>query len=83
MKLLITTFFLLLLSLNTLVAQNFELVDSKVSLYPKHYASAEALAAQIEKDFSSETDKVRAIYKWLTLNINYDIEAFYNLNKMV
>ena len=78
MKLLTTTFFLLFLSLNTLVAQNFELVDNKVSLYPKHFASAEALAAQIEKDFSSETDKVRAIYKWLTLNINYDIEAYYN-----
>lgn len=77
MKLLITTFFLILLSLNSLVAQNFELVDSKVSLYPKHYASAEDLAAQIERDFSSETDKVRAIYKWLTLNINYDIETYY------
>jgi hypothetical protein len=74
----IFTFILLLLSLNTIVAQNFELVDNKVSLYPKHYASAEALAAQIENDFSSETDKVRAIYKWLTLNINYDIETYYN-----
>lgn len=77
MKLLITTFFLFFF-LTTIVAQNFELVDSKVSLYPKHYASAESLAAQIEKDFSSEIDKVRAIYKWLTLNINYDIETYYN-----
>jgi len=74
----IFTFFLLFLSLNPLVAQNFELVDSKVSLYPKHFASAEALATQIEKDFSTEIDKVRAIYKWLTLNIDYDIEAYYN-----
>lgn len=71
------TFIFLCFSLSTLCAQNFELVDSRVSLYPKKYASAEALAEQIETDFSSDVDKVRAIYKWLTLNVDYDIEAYY------
>ena len=61
-----------------LQAQNFNAVDQKVKQYPKHFATAEQFAATIEKDFTSDSDKVRAIYTWLTHNITYDLEKFYN-----
>ena len=69
----ILTFISFLLS-----AQNFKAVDEKVRLYPKKFASAERLAEQINTDFSSDTEKVRAVYTWLATNISYDLERFYN-----
>lgn len=57
-------------------SQDFQHVDDKVKLYPKRFGSAEQLAAQIEKDFSDETDRVRAIYTWITHHISYDMEAY-------
>ncbi len=61
----------------TFQAQNFKVVDLKVNSYPKHYASAQSLAAQIEKDFTTDSDKARAIFTWLSKNISYDIQRFY------
>lgn len=58
-------------------AQNFEAVDQKVRLYPKKFASAERLAEHIHKDFSKDSEKVRAVYTWLATNISYDLERFY------
>lgn len=67
--------FLLLLifgGANPLLAQDFDRVDAVIQLYPKQAESAEALAAFINRDFSSDADKVRAIYGWLINNIAYD-----------
>ena len=58
-------------------AQDFDVVDQKVGLYPKQYASANQLAEQIAKDFTNDFDKARAIYTWLTLNISYDLGTLY------
>jgi len=58
-------------------AQDFDIVDQKVGLYPKQYASANQLAEQIAKDFTNDFDKARAIYTWLTLNISYDLGTLY------
>jgi transglutaminase/protease-like cytokinesis protein 3 len=77
MKLLLTSL-LLCITFTTSQAQNFDVVDNKVRLYPKRYASADALATQIEKDFTKDIDKVRAVYTWLALNISYDLETLYN-----
>ena len=62
--------------------QNFNEVDSKARLYPA-YTSAEAIANQINKDFNSDIEKVRAIYTWLTSNISYDVQALYNGNSRI
>ena len=77
------TSILVLFSCITLQAQNFEAVDMKVNSYPKHYASAESLASQIEKDFTTDSDKARAIFTWLSKNIRYDLERFYKGNTKV
>ena len=72
MKLFIT---LLLVCISSfLQAQNFKAVDEKVRTYPKNIVSSEQLAAQIEHDFSTDIDKVRAIYTWLATNITYDLD---------
>ncbi len=58
-------------------SQNFEEVDRKVNSYPA-FITTEAIANQINKDFTSDINKVRAIYTWLTANISYDVQALYN-----
>jgi transglutaminase/protease-like cytokinesis protein 3 len=61
-------------------SQNFEKVDSIVSKYAR-FSKVEDLANQIEKDFSSDANKSRAAFFWLTKNIRYNLREFYNPNK--
>lgn len=56
------------------IAQNYKIVDSIVSNYPSSYSKPERLAKQITTDFSSDLDKVRAVYYWITNNVAYDYE---------
>lgn len=62
----------------TAFAQNYSKVDQIVLKYPKHFDSTEDLAERIEKDFSSDRDKARAIFSWMAFNIDYDFNAFLN-----
>ena len=59
-------------------AQKYNAVDNIVLKYPKKFATTEDLAERIEKDFSSDYDKARAIYSWIAFNIKYDFAAFQN-----
>ena len=68
---------LLLLLNSTLYSQEFKNVDAKVLNYSR-FSKVENLANQIEKDFSTDIDKVRAAFFWLTKNIRYDLKEFYN-----
>ncbi len=77
MKLLLSILFLCI-TLTNINAQNFDNVDSRVSLYPNRYASANQLADQITKDFKSDIDRVRAVYTWLAINVSYDLKTLYN-----
>ena len=61
-------------------SQNFEKVDAVVINYPP-FSKAEDLANQIEKDFSSDADKSRAAFFWLTKNIRYNLKELYNPTK--
>ena len=61
-------------------SQNYSKVDAKVKRYPK-FNSAQKLANQIDKDFTSDADKIRATFIWLTENIRYDLKEFYNPTK--
>lgn len=69
-------FFCFFITLN-LPAQNFSNIDSRVKKYPK-YNSPEKLANKIAKDFKKDSEKVRAIYIWLTSNVRYDLNEYYN-----
>jgi len=58
-------------------AQDFTSIFEKTNDY-RNIHSASALAKQIEKDFTSDENRVKAIFCWLTSNINYDLDEFYN-----
>lgn len=57
-------------------AQTAAEVDSIIKLYPKSASSATRLADRINKDFTTQFSKARAIYTWVALNIGYDDQLF-------
>lgn len=59
-------------------SQKFNSVDIIVLKYPKHFETPRQLADQIQKDFTSENEKARAIYTWMALNISYDVKTWLN-----
>lgn len=61
--------------INSLYSQKYNAIDSIVLKYPD-FGSPEKLAERIQKDFTSEHDKARAIYSWIALNIDYDLKTF-------
>jgi len=61
----------------TTQAQDYSSVDAKVKQYPA-YTSAQRLANKINSDFTKDGDKIRATFRWLTLNIKYDLKEYYN-----
>jgi len=60
------------------VAQDYERVDASIELYPNSFNSVEELSSFISRDFTSEEDKVRAIYTWIITNVAYDPEEYKN-----
>lgn len=61
-------------------AQNYEQVDATIQLYPKSFENPEQLSKFISRDFSSEEDKVRAIYSWIVNNIAYEPKEYKQFN---
>lgn len=59
------------------VAQDYSQVDQIVSNYPKSFSKAQDLAEKINKDFTKEDEKARAIFYWIATNIKYDVKAYY------
>lgn len=74
MKLFLPFFLFTIITVN---AQNFSTVKSKVDQYPK-LTSVDNLAKLISEDFSSDKNRVKAAFYWITHNIRYDLAAFYN-----
>lgn len=73
---------LLLLITSFGYSQNFTKIDNIVKLYPK-YTTPEQLAEKINKDFIDDVSKVRAAFRWLTYNIRYDLEEYYQPKKVI
>ena len=69
--------FLFLLVSITTNSQDFTKVDSLVLEYPR-FSKVENLASKIEQDFSTDKDKARAAFFWLTKNIRYNLKEYYN-----
>ena len=61
-------------------AQNYQQVDATIQLYPKEFDAPEQLSKFISRDFSSEEDKVRAIYTWIVNNIAYEPKEYKQFN---
>ncbi len=77
-KIFFTFLFLNLLFSSGIYSQKYNSVDSIVLKYPKHFKSRKELGNQIQKDFTSEYDKSRAIFTWMALNISYDVKSWLN-----
>jgi len=65
---------------NSIFAQDYERVDAAILLYPKTVPSVEVLSQYIERDFTTDEDKVRAMYSWLIQNVAYDPEEYEKFN---
>jgi hypothetical protein len=76
-----TTIICLLLNLvflHTAFSQKYNAVDKIVLKYPKQFDTTEKLAERIQKDFTSDYDKARAIYSWIAFNVKYDLATYLN-----
>jgi len=69
-----TFLFLNLLLTNYSFSQKYDLVDSIVDTYPKNIITADRLVELINKDFSKQDEKARAVFRWVATNISYDVE---------
>lgn len=64
-----------------LVCRDFSAPDQQAALFPRtQVTSLQTLAHQLTSPFSSDTDKARALFTWLHLNISYDVVSFFNNN---
>lgn len=79
-KLLFLTIFTLFITFSY-SQENYSVVDSKVNLFPKKFSSIKNLALRINKDFNTDSDKVRALFYWVANNIAYDYEYLKRNNK--
>ena len=77
MKQLLFCFLLISFATNS---QDFKKVDSLVLEYPR-FSKVEDLADRISKDFTSDKNKTRAAFFWLTKNIRYNLKEYYNPNQ--
>eukprot|EP01093_Parvamoeba_rugata_P003043 TRINITY_DN13931_c0_g1_i1.p1 TRINITY_DN13931_c0_g1~~TRINITY_DN13931_c0_g1_i1.p1 ORF type:complete len:129 (-),score=18.13 TRINITY_DN13931_c0_g1_i1:274-660(-) len=80
MKLLITILFTF--SVITIQSQNYELIDENVKNYP-NYSKIDELVLRVNNSFETDTEKVRAFYTWIALNVAYDLNKYYAIRPPV
>lgn len=61
-------------------AQDFERVDATIALYPTTCNNAEELSKYISRDFTTDEDKIRAIYTWIVQNVAYNPDEYKKFN---
>lgn len=61
-------------------SQDYERVDATIQLYPEQAENAEELSKFISRDFTTDEDKVRAIYSWIIKNIAYNPDEYKKFN---
>lgn len=60
---------------------DYTLVDAKMAIIPSNQTtSTTAIAAYINTNFKTETDKIRAAFYWTASNIRYDVTTRYAVN---
>lgn len=65
---------LLVFSVNGFSQSNFKKIDKKSKKVPNTLTNYSAIANFLTADLSTDKEKFRAIYIWITHNIKYDIE---------
>ena len=75
-----TFLFLNLLFSSWVYSQKYNSVDSIVDTYPKNIITADRLVELINKDFSKQDEKARAVFKWVATNISYDVDLAESMN---
>ncbi|WP_422090526.1 transglutaminase domain-containing protein [Tenacibaculum ovolyticum] len=70
--------FLFILINKNLFSQDLKKIDKIIASYMKA-ESVESLAKRIDYDFETEIEKVRAIYTWIALNIEYNTLKYNSL----
>lgn len=63
----------LLIITNCVQAQDYASVDSKTDTYPSRFVGTDGLAALINKDFVKPEEKARAVFRWVTTHVAYDL----------
>jgi transglutaminase/protease-like cytokinesis protein 3 len=61
-------------------SMDFTLVDSRIK--DIRVSSPDTLAYNLTAPYTTETEKVRSIFKWITEYIAYDTKGYYNLNNI-
>lgn len=77
----LTVMLIVILPITFLKAQQLDKIDVMVAQYPKTFDAAEELAALINNDFETETDKARAVYSWIAMNVEFDTKAYFARKK--
>lgn len=72
--------FLSVFSFTTVLSQDLTNIKVKTDTY-SGLLTANKLANKISGDFTSEAQRVKAVFCWLTKNIRYDLEEYYNPTK--
>ena len=54
-------------------SQGYTSVDAIVDNYPQYGITLDALTNYIQKDFSKEDEKARAVFRWVTTKISFDV----------
>ncbi|HRG37770.1 MAG TPA: transglutaminase domain-containing protein [Bacteroidia bacterium] len=57
---------------------NFTAVDKHALNLPSKYKTIQSLATDLFQPFSTQQEKVRAIFMWITNNISYDCVAYHS-----
>lgn len=59
-----------------LTGQNFEKIDHTALHYSRNIVNANELAEKINKDFSNDLEKIRALYIYVTNTVEYNINEY-------
>ena len=64
-------------------AANYSYVDNKMSSIPENSTTTTTgIADYINSNFTSQDEKIRAVYIWIVSNIAYDVPNMYQLNNL-
>ncbi|HET7734198.1 MAG TPA: transglutaminase domain-containing protein [Paludibacter sp.] len=64
---------LILLPFNLMLGSDYNKVDSQLATVPATLRNASEITADLTRNLSTSTEKVRAIYYWISHNIRYDV----------
>lgn len=78
MKIVNLIIFFIVIYILPVVSQDFISIDKIVDAYPRNISKPEKLAEMIKRDFNTDIEKARAIYRWIATSIKYDVDAYYS-----